>query len=269
MALATGVPAHAAPPVDVRALYRQALQRMANMPEPPVVAYTATIRATGSTFYVGVEPNSGEAEFGIAIGALGANTKSWPVVVRTADGSTTIALEGGSAQTAYPIFDATWFGAYTWLRYGFDGKPRIAPSETPVPSPAGTPAPEPSVEGLIAVVRAINIGFYRVVDRGDDRCENGDAARRVRLIANGDPDEHPATDASIDLTTKDICTLGFDLRPTQFLAQSGYVLLHFARVGDYAMVTDGHIEFNTKFHGIGRRRVDIDLRYGGVTFPSP
>ena len=249
--------------LDAQAYYRLALQRMVNLPEPPVVSYTATIHATGSRFYVSVEPETGLAEFGFSIGsALGVNSASWLVSVQTANAITRVDLDGTAAVTRYPIFDATWWGAYVWLRYGFNGR------SLATPSPSTSPTELESELGIIAVVRAIDPGAYRIIDRGNDTCENGDAARHMRLVAYSDPDRYPASDITIDVKTNDICTMGFDLRPTQFLAQTGNVQLHFTNVNGYPLVTDGRIQMSTKFHGLGKRKVEFDLQYTNVTFPK-
>jgi len=262
--LAVIAPARAEAPPDIREYYRQALARMVRLPQPALVTYTATIFATGQTFYVSRDPSTSDAEFGFAIGdALGENTASWPVRVRTSDAVTSITLEDGNdAVTVYPIFDATWNGAYRWLRYGFGGGgPPPSVAAAPSASPDEAPSSSPEALGVIAVVQSIGTSSYGVQDWGDGKCETGALGRRIHLIAQREPDAHPATDVTIDVATGDICTIRFELRRTQFFNLTGSVELHYARVGDYLLASDGFMRLNSDIAGIGRRRVDISILY--------
>jgi len=236
------------------------------MPSPPLVAYTVTVTSTGAAFLVALDPASGEAEFGFSIAdAIGYTSRSWLAVVRTSDVVTAVELDGGYARSRYPIFDPTWSGAYEWLRFGFDGRPPATPAPGASVAPAAEDAAGPSV---IAVVRAISSGAYRVDDRGTEACEDGQNGKHLRLEPTGDPDRYPATDLVLRSGDDRICTMRFDLRPTQFWALAGTVELHFAQIGGYEVVGDGRLQFSARIRGIGKRRVTMRMLYSDFSFPS-
>ncbi|HVA28031.1 MAG TPA: hypothetical protein VNF68_07610 [Candidatus Baltobacteraceae bacterium] len=265
LAVQHGAPARAG--TDIRDYFRSTLQHMVDLPEPALVSYTVTVFATGQSFYVSRDPESGDAEFGFAIGdALGDTKASWPVRVRAADATTIITLDGDDAVTTYPLFDATWDGAYRWLRYGFEGSIPATPTPSTPPSeaPSATPSPTPAPLGVIAVVQAINTGAYSVQDRGSEPCENGHLGRHIHLAARGDGDAHPATDLTVDTTTGDICTMRFELRRTQFFALRGSVEIHYERVGAYLLASDGRIRLHSDIQGVGRRRIDVSFVYSDI-----
>ncbi len=250
-------------PQSVDDYYRGVLAQMSRLPEPPLVSYDVVVRASGATFYVSRDPENGEAEFGFSVGpALGDTSARWPVVVRTNDNATSVLLDNARAVTHFPAFNATWGGIDAWMRFGMA-------SATPVPS-ASPPAPASSRAEdyrVIAVVRSLDLGIYRVRDGGTTNCDDKSPARLLHLTARDNASRHPATDISVQTATQTICTIRFELERSELVGRNGYVQLYIKQLGSYYLVDRGEISFDAG-PKLGRRHVRLFLNYVGVEFPS-
>ena len=254
--------AHAAETESAEDYYRLVLARMAGLPQPSLVSYDVIVRATGATFYVSRDPQSGEAEFGFSVGpALGDTSQWWPVLVRTRDNMTSVLLDSMRAVTRYPALNATWGGIDSWMRFGMqDATP--APVSAPL-APVDAPAARLPV---IAVVRSLDPGIYRVSDGGRTRCADKTPARLLHLVARENPSQHPATDIGIQTSTQTVCTIRFELERSDLVDRNGYVELYIAQVGSYYLVHRSEIAFDAGPR-LGRQHVRLFLDYARIEFP--
>ena len=244
--------------------YRSVLVRMNALPQAALVSYEAVARASGAQFYVSRDPATGEAEFGFSVGsALGDTDERWPVIVRTADDTTSVRLTEAYARTRFPALNATWGGIDSWMRFGMQ-EPAL-PSTTA--EPAVTPQRASSAPPVIAVVRSLGLSVYRVSDAGMTTCDGGAPARRLRLTPRDDRSHHPATDLAIDTASGLICTIRFQIEHSDLVDRDGYVELHLASVGRYYLVTRGEISFTSGYR-LGRQFVRLFLDYIGMAFPQ-
>ena len=257
-------PAAADAPMTPEQYYRSVLGRMAALPQPALVSYDAVVRASGATFYVAREPQSGHAEFGFSVGsALGDTTQWWPVVVRTADNTTSVKLPDAYAVTRFPALNATWGGIDSWMRFGMQEAATPAAAIAPVPNAKGS-GEEPPV---IAVVRSLGAGSYRVRDGGSHACDDGGAGHLFHLSPRDDPLHHPATDVTVDESTQIICTIRFEIQRSDLVERDGYVELHLSAFGPYYMVTRGEISFLAG-RKVGHQRIRLFIDYANVAFPQ-
>lgn len=258
--LACVAPLRAAEPGSVEEYYRSVLVQMARLPQPSLVSYDVFARASGATFYVSRDPQTGEAEFGFSVGsALGDTSQWWPVLVRTSDNTTSVLLEGARAVTRFPALNATWGGIDSWMRFGMQ-------AATPPPAPA----PETPLAGslpVIADVHSLDPGVYRVSDGGTTTCGDNTPARLLHLTARRDPAHHPATDVGVQTSTHTICTIRFELERSDLVDRNGFVELYFARIGSYYLVDRGEISFDAG-PKLGRQHVRLFLDYARIEFPA-
>ncbi len=252
--------AQAAPP-SADEYYTQALERMKALPEPLVVTYDASVDAYGARFLL--NSSKGRASFALVIGSGGGVKQgTWQVAARTSDVVTSIAVsEKTRALSASPIFNATWNGAYNFMRYGLDGP--ATNEET-----AASAGAIPGSQRVIAMVKAIGTGYYRAQDAGAGTCSGGVAGHNIHLIARSDPQGHPLTDVTIDTASGLICTMRFGFRDGGPVDVSGFAVLHLGRVGVYQMISDEQIELNLRVMGIEAKRVGMIARYEDVAFPA-
>ncbi len=249
-------------PETVEEYYRRVLTHMTDLPQPSLVSYDVVVRASGAAFYVSRDPHTGEAEFGFSVGtALGDTSAWWPVLVRTRDNTTSVRLDEARAVTRFPALNATWNGLDAWMRFGMK-------EATPLPS-AGVASPANGSTGVwpeIAVVRALDLGIYRVSDGGMTTCADDSPARLLHLTARDDASRHPATDISVQTSTQTICTIRFGLERSDLVDRNGRVELHLARVGSYYLVDRGEISFDAGPR-LGRQHVRLFLDYARIEFP--
>lgn len=260
--LACAVPVRAEDPASAEDYYRSVLVRMARLPQPPLVSYDVFARASGAMFYVSRDPQTGEAEFGFSVGTLGDTSQWWPVLVRTSDNTTSILLEGTRAVTRFPAFNATWGGIDSWMRFGMQSAlpaPVLITHEQETPVNGGLP--------VIAVVRSLDPGIYRVRDGGTTACADNTPARLFHLTARQDPSRHPATDIGVQIATQTICTIRFELEHSNLVDRNGFVELYFAHVGSYYLVDRGEISFDAG-PKLGRQHVRLFLDYARIEFPA-
>ena len=254
--------ARADEPQSINDYYRGVLAHMSKLPEPALVSYDVVVRAAGATFYISRDPQNGEAEFGFSVGpALGDTSQLWPVVVRTSDNATSVLLDKTRAVTHFPAFNATWGGIDSWMRFGMA-------SATPAPSASSAPGGSAASDyRVIAVVRSLDLGIYRVRDGGPTTCDDNSPARLLHLVARDDPSRHPATDISVQNDSQTICTIRFELERSELVGRNGYVQLYMKQVGPYYLVDRGEIAFDAG-PKLGRQHVRLFLNYVGVEFPA-
>lgn len=259
--LTGGLGAQAAPP-SAEAYYATALERMKALPEPAGATYDAHIQTSGSRFLLTTD-GKGRAQVALVVGSgAGVARGSWRIAQRPDDANTSIQLENGKhGLTDVPLFNATWNGAYDFMRYGFEGRESSHGGASFDTVPSASPH-------VIAIVKAIGTGYYRVSDDGSGTCANGDPAHSLRLTARNDPERHPLTNATIDTKTGLICTLRFAFRSTGGLSASGYTELHFSQFGPYQMISDEKLDINVRLIGIAAHRLGMTVAYDAIEFPS-
>jgi hypothetical protein len=248
---------------NVEEYYRGVLARMSKLPQPQLVSYDVVARASGATFYVSRDPQNGEAEFGFSVGpALGDTSQWWPVLVRTTDNTTSVLLDGTArAVTHFPALNATWGGIDAWMRFG------MAPSTpAPLPSPGASSNTTSADYPVIAVVRSLDLGIYRVRDGGATRCADKSPARLLHLTAREDPSRHPATDVTVQTSTQTVCAIRFELERSDLVDRNGHVELYISQVGPYYLVDRGEISFDAGPR-FGRQHVRLFLDYVRTEFP--
>lgn len=239
----------------------RAVARMDAVRAPAYVSYEVVVRAHGAQYYVTRDPTSGKAEFGFSVGrALGDTDHRWNVVVRTADETTSVALPGAYAVTAFPVLNATWGGIDAWMRFGIRGRD-ARPADRRPAAAATTPAVP-----TIAVVHALSAPAYAVSGGGSSTCDGGAPARRFFLRARYDATRHPATDITIDDATRTICTIRFQLQRNEIVSGNAYVELHLQPLHGVFIVKRGEIAFDPNPR-LGARRIRLFIDYVGVTFP--
>ncbi len=248
---------------SVDAYYRSVISHMSHLPQPPLVSYDAVVRASGATFYVSRDPQSGEAEFGFSVGpALGDTSRWWPVLVRTKDNMTSVQLDTARAVTRFPALNATWGGIDSWMRFGMQEA-----TARPEPAPLATAAATSREMPVIAIVHSFDPGIYRARDGGWTTCADNSTARLIRLTARDDAARHPATDIGVQASTQTICTIRFALEHSDLIDRNGYVELHIARVGSYYVVERGEISFDAGAK-LGRQHVRLFIDYVRIAFPT-
>ncbi|MDP9023885.1 MAG: hypothetical protein M3N13_00735 [Candidatus Eremiobacteraeota bacterium] len=249
-------------PPSAEQYYSAALELMKALPEPPNVRYDATVRARGARFLLSVD-KKGRATFALEIGnASGVEHGTWNVAARANDPDTSIALANGTHAIAeLPLFNATWSGAYDLMRYGFEGRGSSQPSPQETTTAVGQPH-------VIAMVKAIGTGNYRVSDSGAGSCAGGIPGHKLHLIARSDPERHPLTDVTIDTSSGAICTMQFGFRQGGAPGTiKGSVELHLRRFGAYQMITDEKIDLSIRVMGISAYQMGFDTVYNNVVFP--
>jgi len=256
----------ASPPPSALDFYKGAYDRMRAEEQPEYATYTTTIHTAGSRLIMSRDTKNGDLEAGLSLGRPD-KPGSWEISLRSADESTSTALTDGThGISRFPLFNPTWGGAYEMMRYGWDGPP------DPTPTPGGAakkPAPAPSDEPVIAVVKAISPGFYRIEDGGPDTCEDGSEAHRVHLIAYHDPIAHPLTDAVIDLDTGDFCQLRFGLHANAVVfGATGEMVLNFSRINSFQLVRDSSLSFDLRAAGIRLKHIAMQIDYSHFQFPA-
>ncbi|HET9095423.1 MAG TPA: hypothetical protein VFN37_02075, partial [Candidatus Baltobacteraceae bacterium] len=189
----------AAPPTPQQ-YYAQALAVMRALPQPARVSMAAT--AVGRNIGVYVGPQKSEPKMATFVLGPGlASTASWTEHYDAA--SNTSLIDTKTAQSlsgARSIFDPTWYGAYDWLRYGFDGH-RPASAQN-------APSPDSQLK-TIATLSVMAPGAYRISEGGAQQCPDGSPGHHLQMAARRDIDAHPLTDVTIDEHTMRICSFRF------------------------------------------------------------
>ena len=252
--------------IDAAALYRSALRTMQRLSEPAYLRYRTTVPAGDAT--VEVTRGDGDwAEVAVLNGASAA--QSWHVEYRSADGIAAIRLANGTRTISrLAIFDPTWRGALTWLRYGLGASVRVPAVASPAPAASGpalrTPPP------IIGFVTAIDEREYGVKDGGPATCPNGAAARRLWTAPKNDPLQHPLREVEIDLRRRRFCAMHFQehlVSPTVTFDLA--VELRFSQVGENyligAAIVDGAVR---PYRRPGWFQMHTAFLYDDFAFPS-
>jgi hypothetical protein len=169
----------------------------------------------------------------------------WTIRHRTDDyASEIITYQGERLVSTRAFFDPTWYGAFRALR---DGMLMYQQTDPPVSSSA-TPTPGPSPDlRTIAVVTVIGSNVYKVEDRGEAACADGDPGHALHLVSREPDPRHQLADVVVDLRNMHFCTMRFNVRESGF---SGSVEQHYAYVGGYWLQTDGVIETGIRTLGV-------------------
>lgn len=250
-------------PPSAEQFYESAVRAMRTLQQPQNATYVADVHTQGASFQVTRQPN-GRATIGFVIGVGGTKPDgSYSIVYRGSDLLTALQTEKGDyAVTSIPLFNPTWSGIYSWMRYGLDGAPPATPSKPPASSA------DPSAPPVIAVVASMGGGNYRVEDRGGSQCANGDAAHSVHLIARSNPDQHPLTDAAVDLRTQRFCMVRFRVRQDGALGLTGFIEMQLGDVNGYRLVQNETIDLTVRAMGIAVRHIIATATYRNFAFPA-
>lgn len=247
--------------------YESALSAMNSMPEPAYVRYTIDIVGNGVGVGLDVR-NDGSAGILLAL-AAGQHQKHWQADYRNADQAVRLSWgDHGHAYSHSPLFDPTWTGMHSWLKYGVQGAPAQSGPSGPSAPPTAAPSSVPSITE-IAYVTAVSAGAYNVSDAGSDKCSNGDSGYKAHLSPRSDPSAHPLTDVVIDTQTRRFCSMRFALRGgSGALNTTGFVELHFGQVGNYWLVTDGLSDIEARVFGLGFRHASITFTHANLVMPA-
>jgi hypothetical protein len=238
-------------------LYVRALSVMQSLPEPPFVTYRSQF--SSPAMRIDLAPDRGYASLYLLINDL-ESTLSVQASYRSAERRVVLSEPGGQELVALsPIFNPTWTGAYQWVRYGLQGAPApVAPS----PQASAPPGLE-----TIAVVNALSPGAYDVDDAGAQNCPSGSAGDHLRLRARFDPDNHPLTDVVIEDDSSRFCVMRFGVGSSGTMyTLTGYIELHFARVANYWLVTDGDGKVGMQMFGRTYKEAPLAFVYSDVAF---
>jgi hypothetical protein len=192
----------------------------------------------------------------------GNEPSSWQIRHRTDDyASEIIDADGTRYVTGRSFFDPTWYGTYRALRDGMlnyqDVEIPVSARETPAPAAA-------SSMREIAAVHVMGPTIYRLIDRGQQVCPDGNPGRALHTEARDRAPQHQLSDVVINLQTKEFCMLRFGVRDA--FGFHGLVEQHFADVGGYWTLTDGIIDGTFRafgismHHGVWHYTLD-DIRY--------
>ncbi len=205
------------------------------------------------------------------LGFQGGNEpSSWQIRHRTDDYASEIIDENGTRYVSgRSFFDPTWYGTYRALRDGMlfyqDIEKPLSARETPAPL-AATSMRE------IAAVHVMGSTIYRLEDRGQQACPNGNPGRAIHTVAHDRAPQHQLSDVIVNLQTNEFCMLRFGVRRDAF-GFHGIVEQHFADVGGYWTLTDGIIDGTFRalgisvHHGIWQYTLD-DIRFPGAIPPE-
>jgi len=245
-------------------LYARAVEHMKALPQPPNATYAVDIHVDGAGFLLDRKPD-GRAEIGFVVGDRNAKPDgSFQAAYRSSDGLTALQTKPGQwADTTDPLFDPTWSGISDWIRYGLHGRPATA---TPMPSP--TPAAQATAVPEIAAVTAFGVAYYDVYDRGVKSCANGDPGHAVHLIAHRDPADHPLTDATIDLSTGELCALSFAVRQAGPVSLRASIDLDLGTVNDQPVVTHESFVITVHVLAFAVKQIKAIATYHNFAFPQ-
>lgn len=248
---------------DAATYYRAALAAMQHLTEPAYLSYRTTVPAGDAT----VEVSRGDGDWAeVAVLNGAAPAQSWHVDYRSADGIASIRFANGTqAMSRLAIFDPTWRGALTWLRYGLGASIRV-PARAAATSAPELQTPPP----IIGFVTAIDEREYDVKDGGSATCPNGAAARRLWTFPKDDPLQHPLREVEIDVRRHRFCAMHFQehlVSPTVTFDLA--IELRFSQVGgNYltsAAIVDGAVR---PYRRPGWFRMHTAFLYDEFAFPS-
>lgn len=247
-------------PPSAEAFYASAMRETRGLAQPPNLTYTVHMHVEGAHFV----HNSGDSGMDLTLGGRGDHDADYDATYRGSDHLVSLRdSRGEHVVLGDPIFNATWSGIYSMVRYGWGGAPAAAPSPAPVETDAQSHLP------TIAVVASISAGNYIVQDEGAASCANGHPGHMVHLIARRDPMKYPLTDATIDLRTNRLCMLRFGVRYSVVAASaSALVEYQLADEDGYYLVKSAHFEMTG--HALAMRVMHItgDMAYSAFAVPA-
>jgi hypothetical protein len=258
------VPARADDLTPAELMYSNALEAMSAVQQPPFVTYRAVVSA-GRTSLKVVELPDGHAKPMFQQSDYPFGQSSWLVAYRNADERAAIDLGNDErAVSTQAIFNPTWAGAYAWVRHGLISTIDATP---PPPNAEPTETPQETMP-TIAIVSVLGTAYYRVEDRGPSRCD-GRPAHALHLIAWRDADKHPLTDVVIDRATGRFCDVRISFEGGDYeLSMYGSVLLHFADVQSFYLVTTATFDIVVRHEGLYLNRGRVDVRYEDERVPT-
>lgn len=255
----------AAGPDSAIGWYRAALATMQTIREPAYLTYRTSVPAGPTTIGISRD-DSGRAEMSVVDGK--SEAQSWDVAYRSSDGTAAFALaDGARAISHLAILDPTWRGAYAWMRHGISSE--VGPVQAPEPHVSSSPEEAPPLP-VVAFVQAIADRNYELSDGGDAACADGRPGHRVWTHARGDALAHPLAQAVIDRSTLQFCTLVLrEHTANQTLSLDLEIELHFGKVGEYYLTTDGKISGAVRpYKRPGWFPLHTSFRYDAFTFPE-
>jgi hypothetical protein len=239
---------------------------MRHLRQPTNLAYVVAEHVSGANIWLVRHPD-GSASFGFIMGGKGDGPDgTYRAAHRGIDELTAMQLHDGKwAKIRSPIFDPTWSGIEDWMRYGIDGRPADA---SPSPGPSAVHVAEPTQIPEIAAVTAMGVAYYHVFDGGAGSCENGDPGHRVHLVAWRDPQSHPLTDATIDLTTQMLCEVRFGVHQSGVLGVTGDIALDLGTEHDLSVVESEQFDLTVRVLGFAAKRVVATANYTDFATPT-
>ena len=265
LATVAGTSANAQDTTSAVARYTSAVSAMRTLEDPAYLSYRSSW--SGTTHFQFVQAGS---HIGLSVGT-GSNftfAHTYAISYRHADRAVALNEDKHDRIVGYQthLFDPTWDGAYSMLRYGISGQPAATP---PAPAAAPEPAPAASTQPqTIGVVTAISAAFYRVEDRGARSCANGDAGYALALTALSDPRAHPLTNVTIDANNGRFCDMQFRLKNPGVVGETGTVDLHFMQSGNAWLVSGGTVDVSVRVFGISAKHVTITWANTNFTAPQ-
>lgn len=251
--------ATAAIPPSAEQYYAAAVEKMRAQRPVDDLTYRIAVESTGAKFYTGRKPN-GHLSLWWGIGSRVKADPPMQAAYRSSDHLTAIDTPKGWGTTQMPIFDPTWSGIYDWIRYGFDGPPKNAKADETAQRPIEAPT--------IATVHAMGVAYYNVMDGGPAQCPDGAPGHRVHLSARENATAHPLTEAIIDASSGEFCSLSFGFVSSGIFSARGAMTLALTHEDRRVLVTGERIEFNVHALMIQFKHIVSNVTFSNFAFPA-
>ena len=246
------------------AYYNEVLRTMDALPEPSHISIATHVSSRG--IGVRLDEDNGLASLTVGLGGGYNNEASWATDVADPETFIISVAHNKRIPATQPVLKPTWDGALEMLKYGFDGDAALQKTQgDQVSKPADSPAPDaqggPPALSVIGHIEAIGTRYYRVEDAGSALCPTNAPGKHLHLTPWRDSSKYPLTDIVVELSTKRICSMRFNIGAASALSLTGTYQVRFGQVGDYWLINGSDASMLYRIFGIGAKRASLDFVY--------